>query len=75
VLAGVIALDLAATHQSLLPKVGSRVRIHKLRLTGSSVNHVERVAGAGVVAACRVERLDDLVDGDHDKEDQDRNAD
>ena len=75
VLAGVIALDLAATHQSLLPGVGPRVRIHKLRLTGSSVTQIERVAGAGVVAACRVDRLHDLVDGDHDEEDQDRNAD
>src|SRR3954453_14890557 len=74
-LASVIAIDLAATHQGLLPEVGSRIRIHKLRLAGSSVNHVERVAGARVVAARTVDPLHDLVDRDHDEEDQNRSAD
>jgi hypothetical protein len=75
VFASVIAFDVGFTGLSLFASFGARIRARGLELGRLMVTHPERVAGLEVVAACSVNALRDLVDGDHDEEDQDGETD
>src|SRR5207342_3713016 len=75
VFASVIAYDVGFTGLGLFASFRTRIRARGLELGRPMVTHPERVAALDVVAACSVNALRDLVDGDHDEEDQDGETD
>lgn len=75
VFASVVAFDGGLTGLSLVAGFGTRIRARGLELGRLMVTHPERVSALDVVAACSVNVLRDLVDGDHDEEDQDGETD